>query len=180
LRLPGVAGFAAVETLISETYLKRLGFDDLAGIRAHLLSLDMVSRNRRFHCGFGKGAVAAYVGGLDFAEDILFGAVEPHSNRVVGVAEARPGRAPRTMELGISVLATHRRRGIAHQLSERVVEIAFATGVRAVELMFDPGDLAARRIAAGLGGRVRASGHAVVDPKNFDWDRFNRKLDDLS
>jgi RimJ/RimL family protein N-acetyltransferase len=151
-----------MNTPISGIQLRRLSSDDLAGIEAHLLSLDMVSRNRRFHRGLGEAALTAYVASLDFAKDILFGAIEPFGNRVVGVAEARPGPSPRTVDLGISVLATHRGRGIAHQLGVRAVAIAFATGASAVELLFDPGNAAAKRIAVKLGASVRASGYAVV------------------
>jgi ribosomal protein S18 acetylase RimI-like enzyme len=151
-----------METLVGGNHLRRLGFDDLAGVQTHLLSLDMVSRNRRFHCGFSDAAVTAYASRFDPINDILFGAIEPVSNRVVGLAEARAGCTPRTVDLGVSVLEPQRRRGIGHQLSARVVEFAFATGSDAVELVFDPENLAAQRIAVGLGARFHAPGRAVV------------------
>ena len=70
--------------------LRRLDGRDLAGIEMHLLDLDLVSRNRRFRSGFGDAAVAAYVRRLDLTTDILFGAIEEDSGRIVGLAEAHP------------------------------------------------------------------------------------------
>ena len=61
-----------MEPLISGRHLRRLGFDDLASIEAHLLSLEMVSRNRRFHSGFSEHAVKAYIAGLDAEKDLGF------------------------------------------------------------------------------------------------------------
>ena len=74
--------------------LRRLGSDDLAAIESHLLELDAVSRNSRFHCGFGDAAVAGYVRSLDDTVDVLFGAIESRNGRMVGLAEARPAEAP--------------------------------------------------------------------------------------
>ncbi len=142
--------------------LRRLEACDLAAIEAHLLGLDMASRNRRFGAGFGDAAVAAYVRNLDPGADILFGALEAYSRRIVGLAEARSTQASRAVEIGASVLAGHRGRGLGRELVARAVAAAFARGATAAELLFDPSNHAAARIAAGLGASFRAPGRAVL------------------
>jgi len=143
-------------------YLRRLGDEDLPLIEMHLLSLDMPSRNSRFHGGFCDAAVAAYVRGLDPSTDVLFGAIDPGTGCIVGLAEARPADAPKTMELGASVLQSHRKRGLAHALVALAVDVASDQGATAADLRFAPGNLAANRIAARLGASFRAPGIAVV------------------
>lgn len=142
--------------------LRRLSSRDLGAIERHLLGLDMVSRNRRFSSGFGDAAVTAYVQALDPSTDILIGAVEENGGRIVGLAEAHPFGGPRTVEIGTSVLATHRRRGLASRLVARAVAVAFAQGATTVELLFDPSNYAAARIAVGLGASIRAPGRAIL------------------
>ena len=143
-------------------HLRRLADEDLPLIEMHLLSLDMPSRNSRFHCGFGDAAVAAYVRDLDPSRDVLFGAVDPGTGRIVGLAEARPANAPKTVDLAMSVLPSHRKRGLAHALVTRVAHVASDQGATAADLRFAPGNLAANRIAARLGASFRAPGIAVV------------------
>ncbi len=142
--------------------MRRLDGRDLVEIERHLLELDLVSRNRRFHSGFGDAAVAAYVRGLHTSTDILFGAVENASGRIVGLAEARRAAARQTVEVGTSVLAAHRRRGLARELVARAIAAAFAQGATAANLIFDPTNPAAVRIVARLGARSFVPGRAVL------------------
>jgi GNAT superfamily N-acetyltransferase len=122
----------------------------------------MPSRNSRFHCGFGDAAVAAYVRDLDPNRDVLFGAIDPGTGRIVGLAEARPANGPKTVDLATSVLPSHRKRGLAHALVVRAAGVASDQGATAADLRFAPGNLAANRIAARLGASFRAPGIAVV------------------
>ena len=142
--------------------LRRLGSGDLAAIESHLLELDAVSRNSRFHCGFGDAAVAGYVRSLDDTVDVLFGAIESRNGRMVGLAEARPAEAPGTVELAVSVLPTHRRHGLGHELLRRAASAAFARGMTVAHLLVAPDNVAAARTAATLGARFRAPGRAVL------------------
>ena len=143
-------------------HLRRLGDKDLPLVEEHLLGLDMPSRNSRFHCGFGDAAVAAYVRDLDPNRDVLFGAIDPGTGRIVGLAEARPANGPKTVDLATSVLPSHRKRGLAHALVTRAAGVASDQGATAADLRFAPGNLAANRIAARLGASFRAPGIAVV------------------
>ncbi len=142
--------------------LRRLHKGDTSAVETHLLGLDPVSRNRRFLSGFGDAAVAKYVLGLDFAFGIFFGAIEPDSGQVVGLAEAHSIDAAGTVEIGAAVLAPHRRRGLARELVARAVAAAAAQGASRVELLFDPSNYPAVRIAAGLNARFCSPGHAVL------------------
>ena len=153
--------------------LRRLDGRDLAGIEMHLLDLDLISRNRRFRSGFGDAAVAAYVRRLDLTTDILFGAIEEDSGRIVGLAEAHPAGTAHTVEIGTSVLASHRRRGLARELVARAVAAALAQGATAVELLFDPTNAAAARIAAGLGASLCAPDRAVLRTRHADHPMLN-------
>jgi GNAT superfamily N-acetyltransferase len=146
----------------SNAKLRRLDGRDLAGIEMHLLDLDLVSRNRGFRSGFSDAAVAAYVRRLDPTTDILFGAIEVDSGRIVGLAEAHPAGTAHTVGIGTSVLASHRRHGLARELVARAVAVALARGATAVELLFDPGNAASARIAAGMGASLRAPDRAVL------------------
>jgi GNAT superfamily N-acetyltransferase len=143
-------------------HLRRLGDKDVPLVEEHLLGLDMPSRNSRFHCGFGDAAVAAYVRDLDPNRDVLFGAIDPGTGRIVGLAEARPANGPKTVDLATSVLPSHRKRGLAHALVTRAAGVASDQGATAADLRFAPGNLAANRIAARLGASFRAPGIAVV------------------
>jgi RimJ/RimL family protein N-acetyltransferase len=154
--------------------LRMLGCGDLPHIEMHLLSLDMASRNSRFGCGFGDWAVTGYARGLDVSTDILFGAVEFDTDRIVGLAEARPAKAPQTVDLGVSVLASHRKRGLAHELVARAVHVAFDRDVKAIELTFAPSNVAAGRIAAKLGATFKAPGFAIVRRRPKSEQRHDR------
>jgi GNAT superfamily N-acetyltransferase len=128
----------------------------------HLLRLDMASRNSRFGCGLGDWAVTAYVRGLDLTRDILFGATEIGTDQIVGLAEARPAKVLQAVDLSVSVLASHRKRGLAHELVARAAGAAFDRGAKTIELTFVPSNVAARRIAAKLEATFLAPGFAVV------------------
>jgi GNAT superfamily N-acetyltransferase len=140
---------------------RQLNRDDLAAIERHLLDLDLESRNRRFNGGLCDATIVAYVRRFDLKSDILFGAVEA-GGRIVGLAEARSADHPRTVEIGTSVLAPYRGRGLARELIRRTIGEAFSRGAKAAGLSFDQTNVAIARIAIGLGAEFNAPGRAVV------------------
>ena len=145
-----------------EASLCRLNHGDRPDIEKHLLDLDPVSRNRRFHCGFGDAAVAAYVQKLDLTAGVVVAAIESGSGRIVGLGEAHPSDVPKMVEVGASVLATHRRRGLGHRLIAQAVAAAVEQGATEARLSFDPMDPAVTRIVAKLGARNCSPGLAVL------------------
>ncbi len=152
----------------ANTQSRRLYKSDATAIELHLLALDPVSRNRRFLSGFSDAAITNYVLSLNFESDIMFGAVDPETGCLVGLAEAHAIDPAGTIEIGTSVLANHRRRGLARELVARAVAEAAMHGASRVELLFDPSNYPAARIAAGLKARFCAPGHAVLEIPHGD------------
>lgn len=156
-----------ISPAMSNAGVRRLDAGDLAAIERHLIELDPVSRNCRFHSGFSDAAVAAYVRSLDVTTDILFGAIGEADGRIIGLAEARPA-AWLTVDVGTSVVPTHRRRGLAGELVARAIAVAFAEGVTAAQFLFDPTNTAAARTAARLGAKSNSPGRAVLHAWSAD------------
>jgi hypothetical protein len=62
-----------ISPAVSDARMRRLDGGDLTGIERHLLELNPVSRNCRFHSGFSDAAVAAYVRSLDVTQTFYSG-----------------------------------------------------------------------------------------------------------
>jgi len=83
---------------------------------AHFLSLPMKDRCLRFGTPVALPAIAAYVEGIDFGRDAVFGIHDPE---LVLVGAVHVAVVDDLAELGLSVLPAHRRRGIGSALFER-------------------------------------------------------------
>lgn len=99
------------ETLVSE--LSRL---HRTAMGQHLLALDGDDRRLRFGLGIADAGVREYVARIDFERDAAFGVFDEEL-RLVGVAHL--ARTALHVELGVSVLAGHRGRGIGGALLAR-------------------------------------------------------------
>lgn len=117
-------------------------------IERHLLQLAPEDRRLRFGRPMHDFALLRYARGIDFAADTVFGAFD-HALEPIGIAHIGigPGRA----ELGLSVLASARRRGVAHALLVRSLVHARARGVAAFEMAFLPDNAALRALAVRNG-----------------------------
>jgi GNAT superfamily N-acetyltransferase len=96
-------------------------------LELHFLALEAHDRRLRFGVPLNDLAVRGYVAGIDCERDALFG-VCGDDLQLVGAAHL--GRARRHAELGISVLAGHRGRGIGGALLARAHLRARNWGVR--------------------------------------------------
>ena len=96
-------------------------------LERHLLALAAEDRRLRFGIALADSAVRAYVAGVDFERDVVFGAYD-ESLQLVGAAHV--ARAGAHVELGVSVLEGHRDRGIGGALLERACLRARNWGVR--------------------------------------------------
>lgn len=85
----------------------------------HFLRLDNEDIRLRFGSPLGSDAIAAYVQGIDFDTDAVFGVYEDELG-LAGAAHVAFGTDG--AELGISVLPGHRSRGIGSALFARAVE----------------------------------------------------------
>jgi GNAT superfamily N-acetyltransferase len=83
---------------------------------AHFLALSGDDRRLRFGLPVGASAIEAYVEAIDFDRDCVF-AVDAHRDALVGVAHV--ALADSVAELGLSVVAAHRQRGIGRALFAR-------------------------------------------------------------
>lgn len=96
--------------------VKRLSGADRPALAAHFVRLDDEDRRLRFGTARSDDSLADYVASLDFDRDAVFGAFDDDL-RLAGVAHVAV--FPEFAELGVSVLADARGRGIGTALFER-------------------------------------------------------------
>ncbi len=132
--------------------VRQLGPSDLSAIERHLLELEPADRRARFLYCAGDAAIAAYARWLDPSKAVLIGAFDPfcESDRLIGLAEAHLGEAPRMVEIGVTVDAYFRRRGMGRRLVAVVLAFAFAGGARAAQFFFAPSSNARGMAQAGV------------------------------
>ena len=95
----------------------------------HFLALDRDDRRLRFGAPIGDTVVRAYVARIDFEHDAAFGVFDEELH-LIGAAHL--AHASAEAELGLSVLRSHRNRGVGAALLERAVLRARNWGVRAL------------------------------------------------
>jgi GNAT superfamily N-acetyltransferase len=95
---------------------RRLFRFDQRSLLNHFLALTGADRRLRFGASLSDSAVEAYVLGLDFDADAIFG-VSDDDLKLIGVAHL--ARGDRCAELGLSVLRPERSRGIGRALLRR-------------------------------------------------------------
>lgn len=101
--------------------VQHLGAGARPALHAHFLALPPEDRRLRFGSSLSATAMAAYVDGIDFDRDELFGV---HDDRLVLVGVAHLGFGEDVAELGLSVVPTHRGRGTGSALFARAAERA--------------------------------------------------------
>lgn len=98
--------------------VRELTVGDRPALERHLLALDTDDRRLRFGIAPSDTAISAYVAGIDFDRDMLFGIFD---EKLELLGAAHVARAPGHAELGVSVLAEHRNRGVGEALLARAV-----------------------------------------------------------
>jgi RimJ/RimL family protein N-acetyltransferase len=137
---------------VNGLHARRLGVDDLPAYEQHLLRLARLDRYNRFQYSISDAGISGYVGRTDPARAILFGAFDSNG-RIVGVAEARPSAARKTVEVGVAIDQSHRRRGLGRSLVANVVALAFAGGAQSAEFSYAPINAALIHLVSGLGAQ---------------------------
>src|SRR5258708_22014138 len=89
--------------------IKELSRFEQPALEYHFLAFEGEDRRLRFGVGLNDFAVRAYVKGINFRRDALFGVLDDKL-RVIGAAHL--ARSNGHAELGVSVLPGHRNRGI--------------------------------------------------------------------
>jgi len=109
--------------------IKELSRFEQPALEHHFLALEGEDRRLRFGVGLNDFAVRAYVKGINFRRDALFGVLDDKL-RVIGAAHL--ARSNDHAELGVSVLPGHRNRGIGGALLGRAHTHARNWGVHAL------------------------------------------------
>lgn len=107
--------------------VQRLNEGLRAEVALHFLALSAEDRRLRFGRPLAAEGIAAYVDGIDFEHDAMFG-VHDDRLKLVGVAHVAFG--DELAELGLSVLSGHRGRGVGSALIERAVAHARNRSIR--------------------------------------------------
>ena len=120
---------AAGEAMVGAMQIpvRELSTTDRAELERHFLALAPEDRRLRFGAAIADATVRAYVKRIAFDRDSVFG-VGDDNLRLLGVAHL--ARLPGAAELGISVLNSHRLRGVGGALMARAVMRARNLGLR--------------------------------------------------
>ena len=150
---------------------------DRAALERHFLALDADDRRLRFGAPQNDSAIRAYVERIDFGRDAVFGV---WGDDLELLAAAHLARAGKRAELGLSVLAGHRRRGLGGALLSRACMRARNWGQHALFVYCLSENEAVMRLArkqgmtiAGIAGET----HAWLELPPADAASF---FDDLS
>lgn len=95
---------------------RELGRLERGKLLAHFLALEAEDRRLRFGLPLSDDSIAKYVASIDFGRDAVFGVFDDELH-LAGAAHL--ARAEEHAELGVSVLPSHRGRGVGAALLER-------------------------------------------------------------
>jgi len=98
--------------------IRRLNEAARATLMTHFLALPVRDRCLRFGTALAPQVIAAYVEGIDFTRDAVFGL---HDDRLMLVGLAHLACQDDLAEVGLSVLPAHRGRGVGSALFRRAV-----------------------------------------------------------
>lgn len=132
-----------------------LGDDSRTQVLEHLLRLSPHDRRLRFGVALAEESIAGYVAGLDFTRDAVFG-VRDDAGKLVGVTHV--ARLDDAVELGLSVDAAHRGRGIAKAMFRRAKLHARNRGLRQLFMHCLSENAAMMHIAREAGMRIVIDG----------------------
>ena len=107
--------------------VRQLSSLERPALERHILALGEEDRRLRFGVALGDAALRAYVGRIDFGRDAVFGVLD---DELALVGAAHLARDSASAELGVSVLAGQRGRGIGGALLARAHLHARNWGVR--------------------------------------------------
>lgn len=153
-------GPGALRAFPAEGSIRRLWPVERRLFTAHLLRLDAEDRLLRFQGYMSDEAVDAYVESLDWFGGVVIAYFVEGEMRAAAHLSWTRGLV-RTGEIGLSVEAPFRRRGVGTALLRRAMTVARNRFVSDVELLCMPENTAMRRVAAHLGLKWKiASGQA--------------------
>jgi len=135
--------------------VQRLNEGVRAILVAHFLALLMRDRSLRFGRALAPTVIAAYVDRIDFDHDAVFGILD---DRFVLVGVAHLAFEDDHAELALSVLPTHRGRGVGSALFKRAVAHARSRCIPRLFMRCLSGNAPIMRIAQRFGMDIVAGG----------------------
>jgi GNAT superfamily N-acetyltransferase len=140
------------------TFTKRLHAADRGAFAAHLLALSSEDRRLRFGRAMSDAALGGYVARIDFSRDAVFGFLA-HDLSLGGAAHL--AIVDGVAELGVSVLAAYRGRGIGSALFRRASEFARNHFIRTLFMRCLTENTAMMHIARKSGMKIITGGGAA-------------------
>ena len=128
--------------------IRRLNEAARATLMTHFLTLPERDRCLRFGASLAPQVIAAYVDGMDFTHDAVFGL---HDDRLVLVGLAHLACKDDLAEVGLSVLPAHRGRGVGSALFRRAVAHARFRCIPRLIMQFLSSNVPIMRIARRFG-----------------------------
>jgi GNAT superfamily N-acetyltransferase len=154
------------------------------GIIRHLLALSAEDRYLRFGYAAQESQIRAYVDGLNFDRDEIYG-IYNRSLTLIAVAHLAFSSDPKTQncaEFGVSVLGDARGKGFGTQLFDRAITHARNEGVDLMFIHALSENAAMLKIARNAGARVERDGseseaYLKLPPANLD-SRMTEAVED--
>ena len=128
--------------------IRRLNEAARATLMTHFLALPVRDRCLRFGTALAPQVIAAYVEGIDFTRDAVFGL---HDDRLMLVGLAHLACQDDLAEVGLSVLPAHRGRGVGSALFRRAVAHARFRCIPRLIMQFLSSNVPIMRIARRFG-----------------------------
>ena len=165
---PKVADPAAPRPFPAEGSIRRLWPVESRLFAAHLLRLSAEDRLLRFQGYLNDEAVEAYVESLDWFAGVVIAHFVDGEVRAAAHLSWTRGLV-RTGEIGLSVEAGFRRRGVGTALLRRAMTFARNRFVSDIELLCMPENAAMRRVAAHLGLKWKVAAGQAETSAHLRW-----------
>lgn len=144
--------------------VRHIGPEHKSELLAHFLALEPGDRYLRFGYAAGDAQIRAYVDGIDFARDEIFGVFNRKLELIavahIAVRGAAAGEGPQA-EFGVSVLPSGRGRGIGSRLFQRAAIYACNRGIHVLGMQCLAQNAAMMRIARRAGMEVHSEGTEI-------------------
>ena len=135
--------------------VQRLNDGIRATLMAHFLALPMKDRSLRFGRSLAPTVIAAYVDGIDFGRDAIFGV---YDSQFMLIGEAHMAIRDDLAEVALSVLPVHRSRGVGSALFNHALVHARNHCIPKLFMHCQSGNAPIIRIAQRFGMNIIASG----------------------